>query len=160
VALSPPRDSRPVVLLVQQNCDDREMYAEFLRYRRFRPVIAVTVPEALQLAPTADVVVTGIVLPNGADGLDFITRLRDEPRTKTTPIIVLTATMLTGERQQAVESICEGFLRKPCLPGALVREVRRVLAAVRGGAVEQAADFASRGTASRRLRAASRRSRT
>src|SRR4051812_46810459 len=105
------------------------MYAEFLRYRRFRPIIAVTMLDALKLAPTVDVIVTGITLPSGADGLDFIAQVRQRPDATTTPIIVLTATLLSPEQQRAVEAVCDGFLRKPCLPGVLVREVRRVLAA-------------------------------
>jgi len=144
------------VLLVQQDRDDREMYAEFLRYRRFRPVIALTVTEALDLAPAADVVVTGIALSNGADGLELIAQLRREPGTSTIPIIVLTAVMLTGEQQRGVETACDGFLHKPCLPNALVREVRRVLAVSRIG-VAAAAEVASRKSISRKLRAGTRR---
>jgi len=149
-----------VVLLVQPNSDDREMYAEFLRYRRFRPAIAVTVAEALEHAPAADVIVTGMTLPNGGDGLEFIAQLRGDPHVKTTPIIVLTATMLDAERQRAVEALCDGFLRKPCLPGALVREVRRVLAVGRLGAVKpHAAEISPSGRVSRRLSRGARRPR-
>jgi CheY-like chemotaxis protein len=160
VALSRPGDARLVVLLVEQTRDDREMYAEFLRYRRFRPVAALTVAEALELARTADVIVTGVTLPDGSDGLEFIAELRRDPLTRTTPVIVLTATMLSPERQSAVESVCDGFLRKPCLPGALVREMRRVLAAVRlSGVRPQVADIAPRKAVARKPRAGSRRSR-
>jgi CheY-like chemotaxis protein len=150
-----------VVLLVQQDRDDREMYAEFLRYRRFRPVIALTVAEALELAPGADVIVSGIALPNGADGLEFIAELRRAPDTSTIPIIVLTAVMLTGEQQRGVELVCDGFLHKPCLPNALVREVRRVLAAGRSGVAAPAATGieAPRKSAARKLRDGSRRPR-
>ena len=74
------------MLLVQQNSDDREMYAEFLRYRRFRPIIALTMSEALTLAPTVDVIVTGITLPGGAHGLDFIEQVRRQPDATTIPI--------------------------------------------------------------------------
>jgi len=159
VALSQPRNSRPVVLLVQQDSDDREMYAEFLRYRRFRPVIAMSVAEALELAPAADVVVSGIALPNGADGLEFIAQLRREPDTSTIPIIVLTAVMLSGEQQRGVESICDGFLQKPCLPISLVREVRRVLAAGRFGVAAPAGIEEPHKSVARKLRAGSRRPR-
>jgi CheY-like chemotaxis protein len=155
VALSRPRDPRSQVLLVQQNGDDREMYAEFLRYRRWRPVIALTVAEALELAPTSDVIVTDVALPNGADGLEFIAEVRRHPQMATTPIIVLTATLLTPEQQGVVESVCDGFLRKPCLPGMLVREMRRVLAATR----LRAARSNPAGVEPRKLRAGSRRPR-
>ena len=136
MALSQPPDPRPVVLLLQQHRDDCEMYAEFLRYRRFRPAIALTIDEALKLAPEADVIVTGIMLPSGGDGREFIEQLRRCPPTQATPIIVLTAMMLPPERQREIEAVCDGFLRKPCLPGVLVREVRRVLAAAKARTAE------------------------
>jgi CheY-like chemotaxis protein len=120
-------ESGPVVLLVQPESDDRDMYAEFLRYRRFHPVIAATVSDALKLAPGSDVIVTGISLPGGSDGFELITQLRRDQRTKTTPIIVLTATMMNAVRERSARLGCNAFLRKPCLPDALVREVRRVL---------------------------------
>jgi len=159
VALSRPRDPRPVVLLVQQNRDDREMYAEFLRYRRWRPVIALTVAEALELASTANVIVTDVALPNGADGLEFIAEVRRRPQLATTPIIVLTASLLTPEQQHVVESVCNRFLRKPCLPGVLVGEMRRVLAATRLSAARpNPAGVEPRKAGSRKLRAGLRRS--
>jgi len=146
------------VLLVQQNSDDREMYAEFLRYRRFRPIIAVTMAEALDLAPTVDVIVTGITLPNGADGLDFITQIRRGPDATTAPIIVLTATLLSPDQERAVEAVCNGFLRKPCLPGVLVREVRRVLAAAKHRDTRnRAAGETPYRSVSRKIRSGSRR---
>jgi CheY-like chemotaxis protein len=149
-----------VVLLVQQDRDDREMYAEFLRYRRFRPVIALTVGEAIEHARTSDIIVTGITLPSGADGLEFIAELRRDPDTRMTPIIVLTATMLSPDRHRAIETACDGLLRKPCLPGALVREIWRVLAAARRNAVKPpAAEITVRKAVSRKPRAGSRRSR-
>jgi two-component system, cell cycle response regulator DivK len=160
VARSRPRDSRPVVLLVQQDRDDREMYAEFLRYRRFRPVIASTVAEAIEHARTADIIVTGITLPSDADGLEFIAELRRDPHTRTTPIIVLTATMLSLDRQRAIEAVCDGLLRKPCLPGALVREMRRVLGLARMKAAKPpASEITAPKAAARKPRAGSRRSR-
>jgi two-component system OmpR family response regulator len=155
VALSRPRDLGSVVLLVQQNRDDREMYAEFLRYRRWRPLVALTVAQALELAPSADVIVTDVALPNGADGLEFIAEIRRHPQMATTPIIVLTATLLTPAQQGVVESVCDGFLRKPCLPGMLMREMRRVLAATRLSAAkpdEAAVEPRKLRSGSRRLR--------
>jgi DNA-binding response OmpR family regulator len=107
------------------------MYAEFLRYRRFQPAVATTIADGLRLAPAADVIVTGIALPGGGDGLEFIARVRGNELTKSTPLIVLTAKLLTTEQYEAARSACDGFLRKPCLPDALVREVRRVLASGR-----------------------------
>ena len=40
-----------------------------------RPVVALTAAQAVELAPTASVIVTDVTLPNGADGLELIAEL-------------------------------------------------------------------------------------
>lgn len=50
----------PTVLLVDDPRDDRQMYAEYLRSQRFRAFEIGNTVDALALAPTTDIVVTGI----------------------------------------------------------------------------------------------------
>jgi CheY-like chemotaxis protein len=47
--------------------------------------------DALALARTADVIVTGIRVPGPFDGIELVRRLRADGPTKDKPIIVLTA---------------------------------------------------------------------
>ena len=123
-----PRDSGRVVLLVQPDDDSREMYAEFLRHHGLACVAVADAADALKAATHATVVITGIRLSaGGIDGVELIERLRRDARTKHTPIIVLTACALSDDRQRAEHAGCDLFLPKPCLPGRLLREVRRML---------------------------------
>ena len=116
-----------VVLLAQPHDDTREMYAEFLRHNGFTPIAVSNGTDALKAAPRADLIVTGIRLSGGDDGLDVIARLRADERTKNRPIIVLTACVAPADRKRAETAGCDLFLPKPCLPGDLLREVRRML---------------------------------
>lgn len=118
----------PTVLLVASYRDDREMYAEYLRYERFATLEAGTTAEALLLASRADVVVTGISVPGPFDGLQLIRRLRADERSSAKPIIVLTASAHERERGEAQRAGCDAFLLKPCRPDRLVEEIRGVLA--------------------------------
>jgi CheY-like chemotaxis protein len=104
------------------------MYAEYLAHTGFVPVPVATAAEALRLASSADVIVTGILLPGRMDGVEFISQLRSDERTRTMPVIVLTTCAWQHERERAVGAGCDVFLSKPCLPDALVAEVRRLLA--------------------------------
>jgi hypothetical protein len=49
----------PVVLLVQPERDDREMYAEFFGGQGWRAIAVSAAHDALRLAPIADVIITG-----------------------------------------------------------------------------------------------------
>lgn len=116
-----------VVLLAQPQHDDRDLYAEFLRARRFLPVPVSAGADVLTVAPRVDIVVTETLLPGHLDGLEVVARLKTGKRTKGIPVIVLTACGWRSERDRAHAAGCDVFLAKPCLPDLLVREIRRLL---------------------------------
>jgi two-component system, cell cycle response regulator DivK len=103
------------------------MYAEFLSHAGLMPIPASSAIDALAVAVKADIVVTGLRLPGDVDGIELIERLRGDGRTKRMPIIVLTASALETECERAQQAGCDVFLRKPCLPEELLREVRRLV---------------------------------
>jgi two-component system cell cycle response regulator DivK len=117
-----------VILLVQPERDDREMYAEFLGSEGFNPISVSRAADALTIAPRVDLVVTALLLPGPMDGVELVTRLKGDDGTKSIPVIVLTACAWQSDRDRAAAAGCDVFLTKPCLPDVLVREIRRVLA--------------------------------
>jgi CheY-like chemotaxis protein len=120
-----------VVLLVQSERDDREMYAELFRHQGWRAIPVSTAHDALRVAPIADVIITGILLPGHMDGVDFIVQLKADERTKSIPVVVLTTCEWDAERERAEKAGCAVFLAKPCAPADLVGAVRRVRALLR-----------------------------
>ena len=80
------------------------------------------------VAPIADVIIAGILLPGHMDGIEFIAQLKADQRTKSIPVIVLTTCAWKTERDRAENAGCDMFLAKPCLPDDLERAVRRLLA--------------------------------
>jgi CheY-like chemotaxis protein len=128
VSAPTPADSHAVVLLVQPERDDRQMYAEFLRHAGMTPIVVSNALSALPLARDADVIVTALLLPGHMDGVALIRLLRHDGRTKNIPIIVLTSSAWDTERARAEDAGCDLFLSKPCLPNDLLHGIRRVLA--------------------------------
>ena len=123
------REARsPVVLLVESAEDDRAMYAEYLRLQDFDPVACDNSAEGLALASKADVIVTGIRIHGPYDGIELVRRLREGEATRAKPVLVLTACVLPADEQRARAAGCDSYLTKPCLPDALVDEIRRVIA--------------------------------
>jgi two-component system, cell cycle response regulator DivK len=117
-----------VVLLVQPERDDRDMYAEFFRHQGWRVIPVSAAHDALRLAPIADLIITGILLPGHMDGVELIAHLKADERTQSIPVVVLTTCVWTAERERAENVGCAAFLTKPCLPADLVGTVRHVLA--------------------------------
>ncbi len=119
---------QPLVLVVDDYQDAREMYVEYLAFSGFRVAEAQNGLEALEKAfdLRPDIILMDLSLP-GMDGWEATRRLKADERTKGIPIVALTGHALAGHSEGARQAGCDSFVTKPCLPDALVVEVRRVL---------------------------------
>ena len=124
-------DSVPLVLIVDDYQDAREMYAEYLEFSGYRVAEArnglEAVEKAFALHPA--VILMDLSLPV-MDGWEATRRLKGDARTRSIPVVALTGHALDGHSREAQDAGCDAYVTKPCLPDALVREVQRVLAAV------------------------------
>ncbi|HET9316049.1 MAG TPA: response regulator [Vicinamibacteria bacterium] len=120
--------SAPLVLIVDDFEDNREMYAQYLRFHGYDVAEADNGQEALRQASGLhpDVIVMDLSLP-GMDGWEATRRLKQDAATRDIPVIALTGHALTGSEHTAREAGCDRFLTKPCAPSVLGQEIRRVL---------------------------------
>jgi two-component system, cell cycle response regulator DivK len=127
-------EGTPLVLVVDDFQDNREMFAEYLTFSGFRVAEAATGREALERAfeLMPDLILMDLSLPE-IDGWEATRHLKNDPRTKRIPIVALTGHTLAGHSRDAKDAGCDAFLTKPCLPDALVLEIRRLLSLVEGG---------------------------
>lgn len=118
----------PLVLVVEDYQDAREMYVEFLKFSGFRVAEARNGVEALDQAfdLRPDVILMDLALPR-MDGWEATRRLKKDNRTQDIPVVALTGHALAGHAEDARQAGCDSFVPKPCLPDALVAEIRRVL---------------------------------
>src|SRR3954469_5018833 len=116
-----------VVLLVQPERDDRDMYAEYLSHMGLTPTCVQDADAALRLACRADIIVTELLLPGALDGYELIHRLKHSAPIGNIPIVVLTVCAWTADRARARSAGVDAFLSKPGLPHALLRELCRRL---------------------------------
>src|SRR5688572_10469273 len=119
----------PLILVVDDYADNREMYSAYLRFQGLEAVEAANGTEALEHAfeRKPDLVVMDLSLP-GVDGWQATRILKADGRTKHIPVIAVTGHALAGAPERAAEAGCDGFLTKPCLPEDLLREIQRMLA--------------------------------
>jgi CheY-like chemotaxis protein len=116
------------VLLVEDNDDNRIIYATALRYSGYSVLEAITgtdgVHQARQSVP--DLILMDISLPE-LDGWDATAILKADPATAHIPIVAVTAHVLAGDEERSRMAGCDGYLPKPVSPALLVGEVDRRL---------------------------------
>ena len=123
---------QPLVLVVEDYQDAREMYTAYLQFSGFDVAEATNGIEAIdktvELLP--DIILMDLALPR-MDGWEATRRLKNDPLTKHIPIVALTGHALAGHAEGARAAGCDAFVTKPCLPDALVEEIKRLLDAHR-----------------------------
>lgn len=91
--------------------------------------------EALRTAEPPTLIILDIMLP-GMSGLDLCRRLRREPATRRTPIIMLTARAAEADRVAGLDFGADDYVTKPFSVRELLARVRAVLRRVDEGAAE------------------------
>jgi two-component system, cell cycle response regulator DivK len=118
----------PLILVVEDYDDAREMYVEYLTFTGFRVESATNGLEAIEMTQRLkpDLVLMDLALPK-LDGWEATRRLKSDPATARIPVIALTGHALAGHAERAREAGCDSFITKPCVPDELVAEITRVL---------------------------------
>ncbi len=118
------------VLTVDDSRTMRDMLQLALSQAGFNVVQAVDGVDGIEKLETSaapDVIVTDINMPR-LDGFGFIERLRQDPRWRATPILVLTTENDPGKKARAREVGATGWIVKPFNADKLVDAIRRVAA--------------------------------
>jgi len=114
------------VLLVEDNEDNRIIYATALRYAGYEVFEAITGTEGVAQARTnrPGLILMDISVPE-LDGWEATAILKADPVTKHIPVIAVTAHALPGDEERSLEAGCDGYLAKPIAPAKLLAEVDR-----------------------------------
>jgi two-component system cell cycle response regulator DivK len=120
----------PVVLVVDDFRDGRELVAELLEFHGYRTLQARDGAEAVRLAVEhrPDMIIMDLCLPV-IDGFEATRLIRHDPRTARTPIIAITGHATDAVLARALEAGCLRAFVKPCDPERLVRAVREAMVA-------------------------------
>ena len=122
------KTNQPLVLVVEDYQDAREMYAAYLMFSGYWVAEATNGVEAIEktIELMPDIILMDLALPR-MDGWEATRRLKLDERTKHIPIVALTGHALAGHAEGARQAGCDAFVTKPCLPDALVAEIQRML---------------------------------
>jgi CheY-like chemotaxis protein len=118
----------PVIVVADDDRDTRELYRACFDLSGFITAEASTGKEAIAAAERLlpDVLLTDLILPD-IDGFGVTRHLKAQQATAGIQVILLTGYSHDDLQRQAAAAGVVRALLKPCLPDAMLREVRRAL---------------------------------
>lgn len=124
----------PVVLLAEDEPDIVRLVTYILRREGFSVRTANTGREAVATAcqGQVDVILLDIMLPE-LNGYGVCAALREDPRTRHIPIVVMSARAQAKEVERGLEAGAVSYITKPFEPAQLGEQIRAALAAAMGG---------------------------
>jgi CheY-like chemotaxis protein len=124
-----------LVLIVEDNEKNRKLARDVLAHRGYRVAEAETGEDGVRLAGELrpDLVLMDIQLP-GIDGIEALRQLRQDPATRDIPVLAVTASAMTHDRQKIMAAGFDGYQSKPISLRPFLEAVEQLLARRRGGA--------------------------
>ncbi len=116
------------ILVVDDDPDTRNVLVTYLSAEGHTVVEADSGEKALEVIAQGRVtlVLLDVMLP-GLSGFDVCRRIKRDPKTSSTPVIMVTALGDTQSRTRAFESDADEFLAKPVFGPELIARVRSIL---------------------------------
>jgi len=129
---------RPLVLVVDDMPDNREMYIEYLAFVGFRTAGASDGEQAIEAAlkHRPSLILMDLSLP-GLDGWEATKWLKADPRTRDIPVLAITGHVEASLRAKALAVGCDLVIAKPSLPSDVARIITGVLGAHESAAKRQ-----------------------
>jgi CheY-like chemotaxis protein len=115
----------PVVLIVDDSEDIRDVFRTYLEYEGFTVSCAGDAVHGLSAAreQRPDVIVMDARLP-GISGLDALGQMRSDPELCNIPTLIVTGDSRADAPQKALAAGAAGFLLKPCPLDELMRAIQ------------------------------------
>jgi two-component system cell cycle response regulator DivK len=103
-----------LVLIIEDNDKSRKLARDVLRAKGYRTLDTDNAEEGIRLARERGpaLILMDLHLP-GIDGIEALGRLRRDPETQRIPVIAVTASAMTEDRQKIVAAGFDGLQTKP-----------------------------------------------
>ncbi|MGH7816675.1 MAG: response regulator [Candidatus Binatia bacterium] len=117
-----------LILIIEDNEKNRKLARDVLQVKGYKTIESETAEEGLKLAveKSPAVILMDIQLP-GMDGITAMKQLKADPKTKSIPVIAITASAMTYNRQTMTAQGFDGYQTKPIGLKDFLGEVERVL---------------------------------
>jgi two-component system, cell cycle response regulator DivK len=116
------------ILLVEDNPATIDVVQKELEFLGYDAITADDGRKAVEMAEAhlPDLIIMDISLPQ-MDGLQATTLIRENPKTRSIPILAATARALPGDREKCIQSGCNDYIAKPFTHRELGAALKKLL---------------------------------
>ena len=117
-----------LILIIEDNEKNRKLCRDVLQVKGYQTIESESTEEGLELAEEKSpaLILMDIQLP-GMDGITAMKQLKGDPKTQRIPIVAITASAMTNNRQAMLAEGFDGYQTKPITLKDFLGEVERVL---------------------------------
>ncbi len=117
-----------LILVVEDNEKNRKLVRDVLTFKGYQIIEAERGEDGVRLAKERlpNLILMDIQLP-GMNGIEALGHLRADPRTRDIPVIAVTASAMTQDRQKIMAAGFDGYQAKPIDVTQFVAAVREML---------------------------------
>ncbi len=118
-----------LILIVEDNEKNRKLMRDVLQFKGYRIIETDTAEEGIRLARDRQpaLILMDFHLP-GMNGIEALTRLRGEPATRGIPVLAVTASAMTEDKQKILAAGFDGLQTKPIRVKDFVQAVADTIA--------------------------------
>ena len=116
------------ILIVEDNELNRDMLSRRLQRHGYEIIYAVDGEQGIKAANTEspDIILMDMSLPI-LDGWQATQKLKSDPKTKSIPVIALTAHAMLGDREKALQAGCDEYDTKPIDIVRLLEKIEKLI---------------------------------
>lgn len=121
---------KPKILVIEDNEQNMYLTTFILEKHHFQVLQANNGIDGIEIASRQqpDLILLDIQLPV-MDGYTVARELRKNPLSAGIPIVAITSYAMPGDREQALQAGCTGYIEKPINPETFINEVKQYLPA-------------------------------
>ena len=122
--------TKELILIVEDNEKNRKLVRDVLQFKGYQTIESENAEDAIRLAKEQRpaLILMDIQLP-GMNGMEALAQLRADPRTRDIPVIAVTASAMTHDRQKIMAAGFDDYQRKPLDIKEFLSAIQRALRA-------------------------------
>ena len=117
-----------LILIVEDNEMNLKLARDLLQSAGYETIEATSAEDGIRLATESmpALILMDIQLP-GMNGMEALGHLRADPKTEAIPVIAVTASAMTHDKNKIMSAGFEGYQRKPIEIDEFLAEIKRVM---------------------------------